>query len=73
MQTRLDATWNSPQSFALDEVDVCGKCYPQPTAFDRLHLDREFFLANVIGQVNISATLSWASLTVIARATSAKA
>ncbi|KAG1891502.1 hypothetical protein F4604DRAFT_419051 [Suillus subluteus] len=52
---RSDITF--PQSFALDEVDVCGKCYPQPTAFDRLHLDREFFLANVVGQDDVCDSL----------------
>ncbi|KAG2031386.1 hypothetical protein BDR03DRAFT_986444 [Suillus americanus] len=46
-----------PQSFALDEVDICGKCHPQPTAFDRLHLDREFFLANVVGQDDVCESL----------------
>ncbi|KAG1790595.1 hypothetical protein EV424DRAFT_920453 [Suillus variegatus] len=52
---RSDITF--PQSFALDEVDVCGKCYPQPTAFDRLHLDREFFLANVVEQDDVCDSL----------------
>ncbi|KAG2146912.1 uncharacterized protein EDB93DRAFT_455734 [Suillus bovinus] len=46
-----------PQSFALDEVDVCGKLYPQPTAFDRLHLDREFFLVNIVQQDDVCDSL----------------
>ncbi|KAG1800848.1 uncharacterized protein HD556DRAFT_964196 [Suillus plorans] len=52
---RSDITF--PQSFALDEVEVCGKCYPQPTAFDRLHLDREYFLANVVEQDDVCDSL----------------
>ncbi|KAG1754268.1 hypothetical protein EDB19DRAFT_1665522 [Suillus lakei] len=52
---RSDITF--PQPFALDEVDICGKCYPQPTAFDRLHLDRDFFLANVIEQNDVCESL----------------
>jgi hypothetical protein len=46
-----------PQSFALDEVYICGKCYPQPTAFDRLHLDRAFFLVNLVGQDDVCQSL----------------
>ncbi|KAG0705163.1 hypothetical protein DFH29DRAFT_302869 [Suillus ampliporus] len=52
---RSDITF--PQPFALDEVDVCGKTYPQPTAFDRLHLDRDCFLANIIEQDDVCESL----------------
>lgn len=57
LDTLAESDITFPQSFALDEVDVCGKCYPQPTAFDRLHLDRECFLANVIVQDDVCDSL----------------
>ncbi|OAX41305.1 hypothetical protein K503DRAFT_516440 [Rhizopogon vinicolor AM-OR11-026] len=46
-----------PQPFALDEVDVCGKTYPQLTAFDRLHLDRDCFLVNVVEKDDVCESL----------------
>ncbi|KAG1756292.1 uncharacterized protein EDB91DRAFT_1192061 [Suillus paluster] len=52
---RSDITF--PQPFSLDEVHVCGKAYPQATAFDRLYLDRDCFLANVIEQDDVCESL----------------
>ncbi|KAG1788618.1 uncharacterized protein HD556DRAFT_1447646 [Suillus plorans] len=57
----------SPQSFDLDEIHVCGKIYSQPAAFDRLHLDRESFLVDVIAQGNVyeSLTISYSRIRAI--------
>lgn len=38
----------SPQPFSIDEIDVCGHVFPQPLATDRLIMDKQAFLANII-------------------------
>ncbi|KAF8841204.1 hypothetical protein BDN67DRAFT_568147 [Paxillus ammoniavirescens] len=43
---RSDITY--PQPFSVAEIDVCGRVFPQPTETDRLIMDRQGFLANVI-------------------------
>ncbi|KAH7889756.1 hypothetical protein F5I97DRAFT_1847069 [Phlebopus sp. FC_14] len=43
---RTDITY--PQTFALEEIDACGCIFPQPTDADRLVMDKQGFLANVI-------------------------
>lgn len=40
----------SPQPFSIDEIDVCGRVFPQPLATDRLIMDKQFFLANIIAE-----------------------
>ncbi|KAI6006000.1 hypothetical protein EDD15DRAFT_700377 [Pisolithus albus] len=37
-----------PQPFSVKEINACGYVFPQPDASDRLILDRQGFLANVI-------------------------
>ncbi|KAI6028343.1 hypothetical protein F5J12DRAFT_804704 [Pisolithus orientalis] len=37
-----------PQPFSVKEINACGHVFPQPDASDRLLLDRQGFLANVI-------------------------
>ncbi|KAF9227989.1 hypothetical protein BS17DRAFT_813852 [Gyrodon lividus] len=43
---RSDITY--PQPFSIAEIDVCGRVFPQPMETDRLIMDRQGFLANVI-------------------------
>ncbi|KAH0830515.1 hypothetical protein J3R83DRAFT_1966 [Lanmaoa asiatica] len=43
---RSDITY--PQPFSIDEIDVCGRVFPQPLATDRLIMDKQAFLANIV-------------------------
>ena len=38
----------SPQPFSIDEIDVCGRVFPQPLATDRLIMDKQAFLVNIV-------------------------
>lgn len=40
----------SPQPFSIDEIDVCGRVFPQPLATDRLIVDKQAFLTNIIAE-----------------------
>ncbi|KAF8136300.1 hypothetical protein EV363DRAFT_1395418 [Boletus edulis] len=37
-----------PQPFSINEIDVCGRIFPQPLATDRLIMDKQAFLANIV-------------------------
>ena len=46
--TNADTSIPSPQPFSIDEIDVCGQVFPQPLATDRLIMDTQAFLANIV-------------------------
>ncbi|KAH7916007.1 hypothetical protein BJ138DRAFT_763770 [Hygrophoropsis aurantiaca] len=43
---RSDITF--PQPFSLEEIDVCGTVFVQPTDSDRLNMDSQVFFGNII-------------------------
>lgn len=47
----------SPQPFSIDQIDVCGRVFPQPLATDRLIMDKQAFLANIVAE-NVGFVIS---------------
>ncbi|KAG8217463.1 hypothetical protein J3R82DRAFT_5608 [Butyriboletus roseoflavus] len=46
--SNTNASIPSPQPFSIDEIDVCGRVFPQPLVTDRLIMDKQVFLANIV-------------------------
>ncbi|KAG9318426.1 hypothetical protein JVU11DRAFT_517 [Chiua virens] len=45
---RSDITY--PQPFSIDEIAVCGRVFAQPLGTDRLVMDKQAFLVNIIAE-----------------------
>ena len=59
--SNANASIPSPQPFSVDEIRVCGRVFPQPLVTDRLIMDRQAFLANIVAE-NVSHVRFWTSL-----------